>query len=111
MRFIPLVLCLIVASGQAAAHDWYSETSDPVSGLPCCGGSECTAIPEAELKQSKAGYVYLPTGELIPRTRVQYSRDQRFHRCVYKSDFFNLDLAQSFRRGETRCFFAPDLSM
>lgn len=101
-----LIPALAVVSTGAIAHEWYTGKTDPVTGFGCCGGSECAPIPVSEVKEMPGGYIYLPTGEFIPHLRIQHSHDRQFHRCIYQSEFLNLDQG-SFRKGDTRCFFAP----
>ena len=111
MRLATFLLAVsIVSADEAAAHGWYTETSDPVTGFGCCGGNECAPIQDTDVRTLQGGYIYLPTGEFIPHRRVQHSRDRQFHRCIYRSDFINLDQG-AFRGGDTRCFFAPQPSM
>jgi hypothetical protein len=101
-----LIPALAIVSTEAMAHKWYTGTHDPVTGFDCCAGLDCAPVPKSEVKEVPGGYIYLPTGEFIPHPRVQHSRDWQFHRCVYQSEFLNLDKG-SFRKGDTRCFFAP----
>lgn len=91
----------------AFAHDWYSSTRDPETGLSCCGGRDCKAISEevVRIDREAGGWRYLPTGELIPWSRAQQSHDFQFHRCEYLSSFTNSQ--GSFKEGDTRCFFVP----
>ena len=110
MRLAPLILALVVVPSETVAHDWYAGTNDPATGFDCCGGTDCAAIPDSDVKVTLDGYTYLPTDEFIPHLRVQHSHDWQFHRCIYLSDFINLDQG-SFRMGDTRCFFAPQRSM
>ncbi len=110
MRLFALIPILVVVSRAAHAHGWYSDTSDPLTGFSCCGGFECAPIPAADIRPARGGYTYLPTGEFIPYLRTQHSPDWQYHRCVYRSDFINLDQG-SFRKGQTRCFFAPQPGM
>ena len=106
MRFATVIPALAIASSEALAHDWYTGTNDPVTGFRCCAATDCAPIPDIDVKETLGGYTYLPTGEFIPHFRVQHSHDWQFHRCIYQSDFLNLDHG-SFRKGDTRCFFAP----
>lgn len=105
-----LVFAALLLTRPAHAHSWYSGTNDPVTQMGCCGGTDCAEIPDADVRQTASGgYVYLPTGEEIPQSRVQRSRDWRFHRCKYLSTFTNAN--GTFKAGDTRCFFAPPGSM
>lgn len=110
--FLTLLGAIIAWSAQpAGAHSWYSSTSDPMTGMGCCGGTDCAPIPSDSVKIDKdaGGWRYLPTGELIPFYRVQQSHDFEFHRCEYTSSFINTK--GSFRKGDTRCFFVPGGTM
>ncbi|MFD2053767.1 hypothetical protein ACFSQT_11930 [Mesorhizobium calcicola] len=97
---------MAIVSTGAVAHEWYAGKKDPVTGFTCCAGTDCAPIPDSEVKEMPGGYIYLPTGEFIPYLRVQHSQDRQFHRCIYQSEFLNLDQG-SFGKGDTRCFFAP----
>ena len=105
-----LVPVLAVVSTEAMAHEWYTGKKDPVTGFDCCAGSECAPIPESQVREMPGGYIYLPTGEFIPLRRVQHSHDWQYHRCIYHSEFLNLDQGR-FRKGDTRCFFAPHIEI
>jgi hypothetical protein len=95
----------------ALAHSWYSSTSDPETGLGCCGGQDCKPVPDAAVKidRENGGWRYLPTGELIPWSRVQQSHDFQFHRCEYLYTITNSK--GSYQKGDTRCFFVPGGTM
>ena len=106
MRRIGIALFMVLTAGSASAHSWYTGTHDPLTGFECCGGGDCAPVPNEAVRELAGGFLYLPTGEFIPMSRVQRSHDWQFHRCVYKRDF--LDLAKrKFSKGDTRCFFAP----
>lgn len=98
---IGTALCIVMAV-QASAHSWYSGKTDPETGISCCGGFDCAEIPDADVREVRGGYEYLPTGEFIPTSRVQQSHDWRFHRCVFLGGLL---------KGTTRCFFSPPGSM
>jgi hypothetical protein len=98
---ICFALFAALAPSAAAAHDFYTTTRDPVTAHSCCGGMDCAPVPESEVRLAPGGYLYLPTGELIPHARVQQAPDWQFHRCKYLGD------VAGHRKGETRCFFAP----
>ncbi len=101
---IGLLLGLSFAE-PVAAHGWYSTTTDPETGVGCCGGTDCKEISDNDVREKVGGYLYLPSGEFIPASRVQQSKDWRFHRCVYLNDF--IQYGRKHKAGETRCFFAP----
>jgi len=97
-----LMLLLFVAS-DAGAHGWYSGKDDPVTGIGCCGGTDCKEIADDGVQETAAGYLYVPTGEVIPYSRAQESRDWRFHRCEFLGDYTHK--GQHYKKGSTRCFF------
>jgi hypothetical protein len=100
-----------------AAHEWYSEKHDPVTGGLCCGGSDCrqlVIVPGVMTAEADGYRIRLTSDQarkinpyrieavdtLVPWARVQPSEDGNFHICIpptrnlmMKSDFY--------------CFFAP----
>ena len=103
---LTLSALLAAGGGTAAAHDFYSNTSDPQTRLACCGGDDCAPIRSRDVEERPGGFRYLPTGEFIPYRRVQRSPDWSFHRCVYRQTI-SQGAGRLYRSGETRCFFAP----
>lgn len=111
--FLTALAAIIVWSAQPArAHSWYSGTNDPETGISCCGGTDCAPIPSSHVQIDKeaGGWRYLPTGELIPWSRVQQSHDFEFHRCVFQHNVYE-DRGVGFKQGDTRCFFVPGGTM
>lgn len=96
---------IVLWSGEAYPHGWFTGTNDPVSGISCCGGTDCKDIDDTDVRQVEGGYVYLPTGEFIPRARIQQSQSYGFARCEFLGDvIFN---GVTHKKGTTRCFFEP----
>lgn len=90
---------------RAYAHEWFTDKKDPVTLLGCCGGYDCAEIDDTDVRKQGDGYVYVPTGEYIPRERIQQSETFRFARCVYQSSFQSA--SGWHEAGTTRCFFEP----
>jgi hypothetical protein len=88
---------------EVRAHGWYTGTHDPETGVSCCGGTDCKEISDSDIRETAEGYLYIPTGELIPYARAQESKDWRFHRCEFLSDVASY--GRTFKKGTTRCFF------
>jgi Zn ribbon nucleic-acid-binding protein len=98
-RFIVTAVC-VAASASASAHDWYEDRVDPQTRFKCCGGADCRAIPRSSVQSRiNGGYIYLPHGFNIPRSRVQESEDNQYHICEGTYVVTN----QLY----LRCFFAP----
>jgi len=74
------------------------EVKDPITGDWCCDHQDCEPIGHDMVMSYGAGYLFIPTGEIIPQNRVIQSKDGRFWRCVFLS---------GPKRGKTRCFIAP----
>lgn len=100
-----LCLLVLVLTTAADAHDWFTGAKDPVTGHRCCDGTDCSEIPDTDVEKVTGGYIYLPTGEFIPRARIQPSQGYGYARCVYQSTGqFN---GKTMPPGSTRCFFEP----
>lgn len=101
----------------AHAHSWYSDRTDPVTGVPCCGGNDCAKLviepgvltAEADgyrirltLEQSRRinPFSHAPVDALVIWDRVQESADGNYHICI-SPDF------RTGPRGGIFCFFAP----
>lgn len=86
----------------ALAHDhWINHGgyTDPENAyVHCCGVTgdrpDCFEVSAEEVGIAPEGYVFKPTGETIPYSKVYDSEDGRFWRCRRST-------------GMTRCFFAP----
>lgn len=78
MRSFALVLCALIISVPAAAHDWYP--------WECCSGFDCAPVERAELLPdagmlvtTKHGTTVIPAS--LPRRE---SQDNRMHACMRK---------------------------
>lgn len=109
MALAASIAFVLAMTTESPAHSWYTKTSDPLTGFGCCGGEDCAEISDTDVREVQGGYVFLPTSEFIPTSRVQKSRDWRFHRCIYLQAFSHE--GQAYEKGATRCFFAPPGSM
>lgn len=72
---------------------------DPVNKYHphCCGEKDCPTIDKADMKETLAGWLIVPTGEVVPYAETYASEDGLFYRCHMPT-------------GERRCFFAPETS-
>jgi hypothetical protein len=103
-------------STSATAHDWYEDTSDPITKKPCCAGFDCRAIPSSDIEAlPDGGFKYKRYDYYIPPSRVQPSPDNRYHLCdptaLLSSPSANLEGSQlpGYLKRWT-CFFAPRLT-
>lgn len=107
--------CWLALIGQAAAHGWYTEKTDPVLHYKCCGNEDCHPLDSGDVRSARDGGYFVrqsqpfyrndpPTGEwYIPKDRVQAAPDDRYHICE--------PLVPAYRVGKLKrrwtCFFAP----
>jgi hypothetical protein len=99
MRRLIIAGALALFSCNSLADDiWINRERrvDPVSKEWCCNDKDCQPVPVSKIREVKGGYVYIPTQEFIPNSRVQDSPDGEFWRCEYS-------FGQKY--GQTRCFF------
>jgi hypothetical protein len=94
-------LVLLATVDLARAHgaaSWIMEEnlSDPVTHEACCGVEDCEVVPSNGVRLLESGYLIYETGETIPHSRAQDSKDGQFWRC---KNLIGLDT------GKTRCFF------
>ena len=125
MRHLPLALIVLPLFLQPAnSHDWYSGTSDPVTGGSCCttaaqdGYGDCAQllIEPGVLEPVPEGYRIRLTVEqarklnplrnhavdtIVPEERIQDSEDGNWHMCVPAYPVPNM-AADFF------CFFRPN---
>lgn len=98
----------ILLIDKAEAHGWYTGAKDPVTEWNCCDLDDCTDIPDTDVQRvdgPNPGYIYKPTGEFIPRARVQPSKSYSYARC---EQHWNGDhKGVQYPIGSTRCFFEP----
>ncbi|MFZ5677127.1 MAG: hypothetical protein ACOZAM_29550 [Pseudomonadota bacterium] len=113
---IVAALVVLVSTRFAAAHDWYSSTSDPVFQSSCCGGNDCAPVDPAWVSEVREGYrltmtvdqartvnplAQAPVDAVVPWTRIQSppNGDHMFYACIYDTD-------RSAPRHGVICFFA-----
>jgi hypothetical protein len=63
---------LLVLSSAALPHSWYD--------AECCSDRDCAPISYAPRPLPGGSYL-LDTGEVVPRDRVKWSRDEHYHLC------------------------------
>lgn len=85
------------ASAHGAAS-WIMDNAmiDPVTKESCCGAQDCEMVPATGVRIVEGGYLIYETGETIPESRAQDSKDGHFWRCRYLT---------GIDTGKTRCFF------
>jgi hypothetical protein len=102
VRFVAILFaaCLWAAPAATEPLPWEGTSIyDPESGYECCDHQDCGPIPATDVKEQKTGYVYLPTGEVIPWSRVIWKGlDGGFWRCRFM---------WPKETNRTRCFVAP----
>lgn len=97
MKRLALVLTLISQSSYAheAPKGW-------MYGWECCSTSDCWQSKDADIKETKQGYLVAATGEVIGYNdkRIKPSQDEFYHRCSKggKPD------------AETLCIYVPNKS-
>lgn len=73
-------------------------------GEHCCSPNrDCNPIPSSDVERSKGGWIYKPTGELVPDGNVHRSRDpqDRYWRCAGPI-IWQFNIQQPVK---TRCLF------
>lgn len=104
MRTIALAACLAMlagfGAGAAQAHDAPSGWTYPPG---CCNRQDCRPVPATHVRETRAGWQIVPTGELVPFTdeRIKNSPDGLFHWCN----------AGGSATGRTRCLYVPPSGM
>ena len=111
---VGIVMGMLCFSSPADAHDWFSGTNDSVTGLSCCGGSDCAPIPAfmmqaGVLKPTTAGMhvgmtveqaryfnkrVSIPINDIVPWNRIQSAPVDGYAICLVASE-----------AGRVRCLF------
>jgi len=107
-----ILLAAFVAgtSWPAAAHEpgteWIMDGQfRSQSGEHCCSpGRDCQPIAASDVALTTAGWIYKPTGELVPQASVYRSRDpqDRFWRCEGTR---HRDMNNKLFPTKTRCLF------
>lgn len=99
------ILVMILLSGAAYAHDWYTGTANRAGQL-CCSGYDCAIVPGALIEETRGGFrVVLEPGQhpmvtrrvehFIPYREMMASPDGKFHLCLFPT------------QDNPRCFFGP----
>ena len=79
--------CIVsLCTSSAAAHDWYSDLVDPVTGSPCCGGQDCRPVPREDVRLAEDGDLELfldgAWRHVDPQRILKISSpDSRVHAC------------------------------
>lgn len=87
----------------ANAHDAIASRQQPLGwsyDYSCCNLMDCREVADAAVKTTRAGYVIVATGEVIPFNdpRIKRSKDEFFHWC-----------SKGGREdSETICLYKPD---
>ena len=92
MLSLAAALALTVAATQTATAHWlYSKE--------CCNDRDCFPLPKDSVKATDTGYLYVPTGEVVPFAdpRVKHSPDGSFHGCIIP-----------WEQNRLRCLYVPD---
>lgn len=84
---------LLACAAPAAAHDFYS--------AQCCRsaeehGGDCAPVPDGAVKFTASGWLYQPTGDVVPFAKALLSPDGRFHVCLPHST-----------GAHVRCLYSP----
>lgn len=111
------LFCLVmIFTGMANAHSWYSKRSDPVWNNSCCGGTDCHELDGRFVTAETEGLRVRLTAEqarainpkrnlavdaVVEWNRIQISEDGNYHICLMT--YFNV----MDRRHGVWCMFAP----
>lgn len=87
-------LAMIAFANAHGEYAWIMQRFNS-NGEPCCGPTDCTWIPETDVRLVPDGYL-LPSGEIVPFKETQVSEDGKYWRCHRTN-------------GSRRCFFAPHM--
>ncbi len=115
-----LMLGMILFHAVAWPHDWYTNTKNDVTGVRCCGGTDCFEIPAQWISEDSDNYIvtlpnpvplvaglagsyYKPGAYTIPKDQAQPTQGASmpddgkehsgYHACIWG--------------GKLRCFFYP----
>lgn len=98
-----IIIAVWLMVGQAWAHDAIASRQQPLGwayDYSCCNLMDCREVADAAVKTTRAGYVIVATGEVIPFNdpRIKRSKDEFFHWC-----------SKGGREdSETICLYKPD---
>lgn len=112
-----IAAAIIACSGEAHAHSWYAEKTDPVFRHSCCGGTDCAqlVITSEVLSAEENGYrirltleqtrkinpfSMAPINAVVTWDRVQPSEDGNYHICI-------MSYHRDNERGGIYCLFEP----
>lgn len=100
-----ILLALLALAVPATAHDAMPTAAAPKGWsypYACCSGYDCREVPADWVKESKAGFDIVITGEIVgyQDKRLRESPDGEYHWCSVagKND------------GKTICLFVPSRS-
>lgn len=96
-----LVAALSLAPVSARAHDWYTGSSNPATGEPCCSVDDCQRVDPDTVRASPRGWLVAPTGEVVPYREALRSQDRDFHVCRRGA------WREQSQPGPIVCLFAP----
>jgi hypothetical protein len=103
MKYIMIALLTLafLACGKAYSHEWYTGKKDPKTLNSCCGGHDCSAIPQEWITEVEGGVrirmtlqqaqqvnpaAVSPVDAFVPEERIQQSPDLDWHACVYQNN-------------------------
>lgn len=100
MRYLAALGLALAICGPAMAHEWFTGTSNPVTGASCCYGGptgDCQPIDEADWWREGAAYKVRQGGKVysIPANQALPSQDHQGR------------AAACIMHGQLRCFFVP----
>ena len=98
---MPLILLFVLwFSSVAFAHDAPTGWAYPFA---CCSHQDCRPAKPEEIRETKAGYLVISTGEVVgyKDTRIRDSPDDQYHLCQQNGDF---------DKGRVLCLFRPPQS-
>jgi hypothetical protein len=73
------VAIIALLSQSALPHSWYD--------WECCSDRDCGPINYVPVPLPNGSF-QLPTGEIVPKERVKWSRDEHYHLCRFPPDGF-----------------------
>lgn len=90
-----LAALAMAAGGQALAHEWYTGTRNPVTGLGCCDKTDCWEVADEDVWPAGPVYMVNLGGTLhsFDARQIQPSRDGKHHACYWG--------------GSVKCLFVP----
>jgi hypothetical protein len=90
------LILILILQNSAAAHSWYDGA--------CCNENDCRQTTFGEVERTEGGWLFVPTGELIPfdDKRIKHSLDPLIHVCLRGR---NMNGVQT-----VRCLYIPDIA-